>query len=402
MDGLVRLEKLEGPAIEMRPIEIVERKGLGHPDTICDMLSERLSVSLSCHYLERFGRILPHNLDKALLVAGRSNAAFGSGEVIEPIDLYLSGRAVTSLASEHIPIAEIARDTVKQFFAENFHALDPDKHVRLHCLVRPGSQDLLDMALRQTERGIPLCNDTSCGVGFAPLAELEKIVLAIERRLNARETKLEFPACGQDVKVMGVRNHDQITITLACAMICGFLSDLDAYADATGRVVELATDVARSLTDKPIKVLVNCADELERGSIYLTVTGTSAESGDDGETGRGNRSNGLITPLRPMSLEATAGKNPVTHVGKLYNIAAQQIADDLIVEVPQVESAECHLVSRIGAAIDRPQAVLIRIGLAHGRINRQVERQVEEIVARRMSGVPRLWERFLVGEFSVC
>jgi S-adenosylmethionine synthetase len=51
-------------------------------------------------------------------------------------------------------------------------------------------------------------------------------------------------------------------------------------------------------------------------TVYLTVTGTSAEAGDDGEVGRGNRVNDLITPYRPISLEAAAGKNPVTHVGQ--------------------------------------------------------------------------------------
>lgn len=401
MMSRVRIEKLEWPTAGLRSIEIVERKGLGHPDTICDMLSERLSVSLSRHYLKSFGQILHHNVDKALLAAGRANAAFGAGQVIEPIDLYLSGRATIDFAGQQVAIVELARETVGEFFRDNFHALDPEKHVRLHCLVRPGSRDLLDMTLRRTERGLPLCNDTSCGVGFAPLTELEKIVLAVEHRLNAPETKLELPACGQDVKIMGVRNHERMTITIACAMIGRFLSDLDAYADATHRVVELATDVVRAVTDKPVELLVNAADEPARGSVYLTVTGTSAESGDDGETGRGNRSNGLITPLRPMSLEAAAGKNPLTHVGKLYNTAAQQIADDLV-EVEEIEAAECYLVSKIGAPIDQPQAMVVRMGAADRRIGRETERQVEEIVAKRMVGVARLWERFLLGELSVC
>lgn len=398
----ISVERLEGPLAGSRAVEVVERKGLGHPDTICDMLSERLSVALSRRYLERFGRILHHNVDKALLTAGQANAAFGAGEVIEPIDLYLSGRATIDYAGERVAVEELARQAVASFFHDHFHALDPDKHIRLHCLVRPGSRDLVDIMLRQSELGVLLCNDTSCGVGFAPLTELEKIVLAVERRLNAPETKLDFPACGQDVKIMGVRDHETITLTIACALIGRFLSGPEAYADTKRWVVEFAKDIARSVTDKPIQILVNAADDPERGAIYLTVTGTSAESGDDGETGRGNRSNGLITPLRPMSLEAAAGKNPLTHVGKLYGAMAQQIAESLVDEIGEVQAAECYLVSRIGAPIDQPQTVTVRLNTIDEHISREIERRVNEIVARELPGVARLWERFLVGGIPVC
>ena len=61
---------LEAPSPESLPFEIVERKGLGHPDTICDALTENLSRALSRVYLERFGAILHHNVDKVLLCGG--------------------------------------------------------------------------------------------------------------------------------------------------------------------------------------------------------------------------------------------------------------------------------------------------------------------------------------------
>jgi S-adenosylmethionine synthetase len=67
------IEILPGPNAGAQRVEIVERKGLGHPDTICDLLSERLSVALSKYYLGQFGLILHHNVDKALLAAGRSS-----------------------------------------------------------------------------------------------------------------------------------------------------------------------------------------------------------------------------------------------------------------------------------------------------------------------------------------
>ena len=60
--------------------------------------------------------------------------------------------------------------------------------------------------------------------------------------------------------------------------------------------------------------------------MYLTLLGTSAEQGDSGQVGRGNRVCGLISLNRPMSVEAAAGKNPVSHVGKIYNVLAHELA----------------------------------------------------------------------------
>lgn len=399
--GSIRLERFEGPPAGSRSLEIVERKGLGHPDTICDMVSERLSVALSRRYLERFGHILHHNVDKALLTAGQAIAAFGGGEVIEPIDLYVSGRATIDFGGEHVGVGELVQEVVTGFFHNHFHALDPGRHVRVHCLVRPGSRELADIMLRQPEHGVLLCNDTSCGVGFAPLTELEKTVLAVERRLNSPDVKLEFPACGQDVKIMGIRDHENITLTIACALIGRFLPNLEAYAEAKQQVAGIAKGAAHTVTDKPVDVLVNAADEPKRGAIYLTVTGTSAESGDDGETGRGNRPNGLITPARPMTIEAAAGKNPLTHTGKLYSAAAQRIAENIIGSVAEIKAAECFLVSQIGAPIGRPQAVIVRVDTV-GHVSLETERRVNEIVADQLAGISRLWERFLSGELFVC
>ena len=89
----VMVTPLTSAPVAARPVEIVERKGIGHPDTICDALAEELSIALSKFYLERFGLILHHNVDKALLWGGAARAGFGGGEVLQPIELFLAGRA---------------------------------------------------------------------------------------------------------------------------------------------------------------------------------------------------------------------------------------------------------------------------------------------------------------------
>ena len=88
--------------------EVVERKGLGHPDTICDALADALSRALCREYRQRFGEILHHNVDKALLSGGSAAPAFNGGTVIAPINIYLAGRAITEVGSEFLPIKDIA------------------------------------------------------------------------------------------------------------------------------------------------------------------------------------------------------------------------------------------------------------------------------------------------------
>ena len=397
----VQIEVHGGSWAGTRPVEIVERKGLGHPDTICDMLSEQLSVALSRKYLDEFGLVLHHNVDKALLAAGRAEPAFGGGRIVEPIDIYLSGRATSEVRGKTVPVRKLAEETATAWLRENMHALAPDTDVRIHCLVRPGSPDLIDLFMRQRDEGVFLANDTSCGAGFAPLTDLERVVLAIERRLNAPQFKAEFPETGEDIKVMGVREQERITLTVSCAFIGRFLRDITAYNHAKDRLLATALETASTVTRYEVAVRVNAADDIANGSVYLTVTGTSAEAGDDGQTGRGNRANGLITPCRPMTLEALAGKNPITHVGKLYNAAASRLAAAIVAEVPGIIEAECYLVSQIGTPVDRPRMTYLRICCHEGVLSSDAEDAIRAITEREIAGVPQLWKSFLKQSMSV-
>lgn len=382
-------------------VEIVERKGLGHPDTICDALAENLSRELCSEYRQRFGRILHHNVDKALLCGGRADPAFGGGEVLAPIDIYLAGRAATEFGGNDIRIEEIAVEGARSWLRANLHALDIDRHVRLHALIRPGSHDLQDLFSRHDRSNVPLANDTSIGVGYAPLSPLETLVLAVEQSLNRRNRSLDHPAWGEDIKVMGVRNGRKVRLTVACAMIGRHLRHIDDYrgekAEVERRVLALAAQHGFPTCD----VGVNTADDPVRGDVYLTVTGTSAEAGDDGQVGRGNRINGLITPCRPMSLEAAAGKNPVTHVGKIYNVLARRIAEGLIAEVPEIAAAHCLMVSRIGAPITTPELMQVKLGMQDGSPVDRYRHRAADIVAACLAQTEQLSQEIAAGTIGV-
>jgi S-adenosylmethionine synthetase len=383
----LEISPLTVPPVSERPVEIVERKGLGHPDTICDAVSEAASLALSRAYLERCGRVLHHNVDKVLLRGGIARPAFGGGEVLEPIEIYLAGRATGAGFDLHA----LLRATALRWLREHLRALDPKRHTRIECLVRPGSVDLVD--LFEGGDGRPLANDTSMGCGYAPLSELEVLVLSVEELLTAPATRARRPALGEDVKVMGVRRGEAIDLTVACALIGRELCDLGAYVDEKREIARLVRERAAALLPASVEVCVNAADDEAAGRVYLTVTGLSAEAGDDGEAGRGNRVNGLIAPERPTTLESVAGKNPVTHVGKLYNVTASLLASDLVRAIPEVKDAEVRLVSRIGRPVDEPQVVDVRLRV-EGEAGKARD-HAARLARAHVRAIPDLWRDLL-------
>lgn len=393
----VNLGPLRDPPVDAMPVEIVERKGLGHPDSICDSLAEQVSMALCRFYRERFGFILHHNVDKILLCGGESRPAFGGGSVTKPIEIFIAGRATSAFKGVAVPIEELAVETARAWLRNNLHALDVDRHVRVQSLIRPGSQELVALYLKGHDEGVWLANDTSCGVGYAPLDALETMVLRTEQHLSCKASTDAHPETGEDIKVMGVRHGRGITLTVACAMIGRHLKNIDDYAARKAAVAERVLTVPRYLCDREVAVHVNSADDLASGSVYLTVTGTSAEAGDDGEAGRGNRVNGLITPYRSMTMESVAGKNPVTHVGKLYNLCAGLIADAIVRRHPEVTSAACSLVSEIGRPIDQPEIVDVRVRTIDGRPPDDFAPSITEIARDQLRQIHTLCDDLLDG-----
>src|SRR3989442_2043009 len=118
---------------------------------------------------------------------------------------------------------------------------------------------------------------------------------------------------------MGVRHDDEMRLTVAAAFVDKYVPDKDHYRSVVEELRERLLDNAVKYTDRSVKVDINTGDNYDAGIFYLTVTGLSWENGDDASVGPGNRVSGLITPYRPMSMKAPAAKNPVTHIGKLYD-----------------------------------------------------------------------------------
>ncbi|MFX0107694.1 MAG: methionine adenosyltransferase [Candidatus Hodarchaeota archaeon] len=396
----IEVTRGQGIPVAEKQVEIVERKGKGHPDTLCDKAAEELSVRLSEFYLETFGRVQHHNVDKVLLVGGQSNARFGGGDVIEPIYLLLSGRAVDVVDKDYerqVPVGKFAVEHTREWLSGDLPNLDVNSDVIIDYKIRAGSTDLVGNF--DVEQELPRANDTSFGVGYAPFSPTEKLVLEAEQLLNHAYTKKKWPQIGEDIKVMGTRVGESIHLQVAAAIISTHTKDAEEYASVMEGINDLVSDMATKITELPVEVDVNTADSPEDGLFYLTVTGTSAEHGDDGQVGRGNRANGLITPYRPMTLEAAAGKNPVSHVGKTYNVAAREIVEKVVEEHPDLTQAYCYLVSQIGAPITEPKAVNVEL-FGDCDID-QVRGSVSSIADEVIAKLPNVWEGFVKRQYQL-
>jgi len=367
-------------------IEIAERKGLGHPDTICDLITEQISVELSKYYLKEFGAIMHHNVDKALLIGGQSQPDYMGGKIILPISLIFAGRATYQVDDKKIPVEEISVETAKKWLKKNIRNLDTYTGIEITSKIRMGSPELVELFNRFGKGEIPLSNDTSFGVGYFPTSILEDTIIQIETLLNYPDTKEKFPFVGEDIKVMGVKNPDTTNFTIAIAMVDKYITNLEDYVSKINLIEEY---IRISLNLKDVFIDINTADDYSRESIYLTVTGTSAESGDDGQVGRGNRINGLITPYHPMSLEATSGKNPVSHIGKIYNYFARDLSR-LIVENNFSEKANVFIVSQIGKPINEPQLLHIKLK----NIKSDPEK-IKFLVLEQLKELPQYWKKII-------
>ena len=396
------VKKLNSTPIEELPVEIVERKGIGHPDSICDGIAEAVSVALCKMYKEKMGTVLHHNTDQVELVGGYAYPLLGGGDIVNPIYILLSGRATTEVFDKEkcetirLPVGTVAVNAAREYIKKTIINIDLEKDVVVDCRIGQGSVDLVGVFDR--ENSIPLANDTSFGVGHAPFSTTENLVLKTEQLLNSKEIKKELPAIGEDIKVMGLREGKKITLTIAMATVDKYVNSIEEYheikAKAKAKVEELAKEYADGYD---IEVCVNTADSDD--CIFLTVSGTSAEMGDDGSVGRGNRANGLITPFRPMSMEATSGKNPINHIGKLYNILSNIIAN----EVAKIEGVkECHIriLSQIGKPVNEPKILDIELITDDGYEVSDIEPKAKEIGEYWLNNIEEVREKVISGEIK--
>ena len=384
-------------------MEIVERKGLGHPDSICDAVMDAISVALCQAYRQHCGAILHHNVDKGLLVAGRTRKWFGGGRVQRPMALIIGDRATLACGGTKIPVAEIVTEAAHQWFREHLRSVEVDRHLRCRVVLAPGSAELTGIFSHPAE--VLDANDTSAAVGFYPLSRTEQLVLDLEHHLNGQAFKTQFPETGEDVKVMAVRRGEALDLTVAMPLLAPYVStEKDYFRRKEAIHAEISRFVSILPGERDVHLFFNALDRPGQGpqGTYLSLLGTSAEDADSGQVGRGNRVNGLISVGRPLGTEAVAGKNPVSHVGKIYNVLAHGVARCLVEELDGIQEAAVYLVSRIGSPINAPAMAALQLILVEGCALAEVSEAVEAILQRELADVARLCEKLALGQYPIC
>jgi S-adenosylmethionine synthetase len=395
----IYIEEINRIPVNNQATEYVERKGIGHPDTLIDGICERASIELSKYYLNEVGSILHHNVDKGLIVGGASTATFSKGVITKPIEIIIAGRATSEFQGRDIPVDDIAIKAARDYLKENTRFLDLDTEIVINSKIQRGSADLMQIFNRNS--GMPLANDTSFGIGFAPFSETERIAIEIEHYLNSKAYKTKMPSVGEDIKVMGIRENNKITLIIAVAFVARFINNIYEYIHIKENLAKDAENFAKKFTKRNIEIFVNTGDSHETNEIYLTKSGLSCEAGDDGEVGRGNRINGIITPFRQMSLEAAAGKNPVNHVGKIYNVLSQEIAKDIIKQYPQIAECNISIISQIGRSIADPKNLSIKVIMENGENFKPIQGKVNAIAEEKLNNIKDLTMDIVLGKYSM-
>ena len=385
--------------------EFVERKGIGHPDTLADALAEELSMKYSNYTLRNFGVVLHHNFDKVGLLGGSSYVSFGRGYLKNPIKVLINGRASIKFGKKEIPINKLLIGWAKNFFKKRLPMINVSKDLKLYLNLSSQSSPGKTYE-KEAEKGarrrwfepesikdIPelkklFANDTVLGVGYAPFSKLEKLIINIERFLNSKSYKEKNPWIGSDIKIMGFRNTDAFFLTLCIPQVANFVKTLKDYKV---NIKKLRHDIERTIKKHDIenyKLEINTRDNYKLRELYLTAIGSSIESGDEGLAGRGNRVNGLISSTKPISIEGSCGKNPVYHVGKLYYLAAFEIADKVFKKFKT--SNEIFIASQSGRDLMDPWIVAINIPKGFSK-----KEELENFVKDEIKKIPMITKKVL-------
>lgn len=383
------------------PFDAAERKGIGHPDTLADLVADSFSRRYATLCRERFGAVPNHWVDKVNLVGAGADVRFGGYDIRKPVDCYLFGKLTDRIDGVDLPIAELFDEVLREVLTEALGDTAVMRHLRSHVNNTAGTavdhdpQFYLPRTAAAIHRVLAVesvANDTVLCAATGIRGVAAETAIRLETLATSTDFQTRYDT-GTDVKVMVIRDGAGLDVTAAVPFHPERTSDWSAYQDRLEAVRdELGGELKRLVDESPVPVAavrlrVNTKDVPGRG--YLAPFGTSLGKGDCGAVGRGNRYNGVIEPLRPSSGEAPAGKNPLHHVGKIYNAVADDLARRLFAELGVY--AEVVIAARNGERLDEPAYVLVR---TDGPIGSPGEAMVREAVGTAGS----FHERFLADD----
>ncbi|HEQ4923161.1 methionine adenosyltransferase, partial [Streptococcus pyogenes] len=333
--------------------EVVERKGLGHPDTLADGIAEQIEIDYSLYCLDKFGVIPHHNFDKIIIRGGHSVQDFGGSDFIEPIKIIFLGRASKKCFNSSIPLFKIQKKAATKYLNRILPNLDVENYVEFETLTSDFTTKTNWFSPEAIEDlpeylDVPKANDTATMISYWPLTISEELALMIEGyfyKLDKNELPTpRFTKMGGDIKVMVVRNDLEYSIRINFPLISKFFNnDIESQLYVDKHVEKIKKYIEQKYKNISFSIDYH---------YYLTTTGSCIDFGEEGAVGRGNKTHGIISSFRPNTMEAPAGKNCTYFVGKVWGFLSDTIAK----EIYEAFNTPCQIIMQlnIGSKLYRP------------------------------------------------
>jgi S-adenosylmethionine synthetase len=359
MKGLQVTNDYRDPSSEV--LEVVERKGVGHPDSLADALANEVSINYSRHCLETVGVILHHNVDKLYIGAGHYKNNYGVCERLSPVIIRVNGRMSSVFGDINLDIEQLQISAVRNYMRQVMPTVVDDDFV-----IEPNATQYTKVPYWFTPRNLndipdaiyPKANDTSVCVGHWPPTPAESLAYKLERYFWKEVSGYAVPRfaeIGQDIKVMVVRTAKHVEATLCVPAMSLFTTSYDVYRELMSENEKNLQTLANNLlanSDLEAKVRINPYQWQ-----YMLGLGSCIECGEEGMVGRGNNINGVISTHRTHTLESWAGKNPVYHVGRVYGYMTAKLARC----ISQQFSIKCTVtaITRCGDSLFPPYKLIV-------------------------------------------
>lgn len=389
--------------------EAVERKGIGHPDSMADMIADEFSKVYIKTSLEKWGGVLNHWVDKTTLIGASTIAHIGRFFVKQPIQGLLIGKISDGLPEAKLDLYELFHEASSHVLGGALNAEIPRDNICLKVVNSVGNQpdharnfyapSTADV-LQTRDVHEQTANDTVICSAYAMKNNLGDLVRRLENKITSPTNGLIvlYPQVGTDVKILAFREGNEIGLTLCVPIHPERIRTRSDYNDILWelkrQIFTEASALARRQRCKVVSLKLNTKDN--ENSAYIAPFGTALGKGDCGVVGRGNRINGIINNLRPATTEAPSGKNPLHHVGKIYTMVCQLYVNTLVHRF-DVDYASLCLITCNGADLRRPMRAYLQV--SGGQVSDQ---ELSEALNEYLENCPSLWMRFIESSTLEC
>jgi len=387
-------------------LEFVERKGIGHPDSVADIIAEEMMLRYRRYVYSKIG-IMPNGwFDKVVVSGGEAHVTFGHAEIIKKPKIILYGKAM-KIDGNADYIYNLFSSAVEYVIDYIFgHGVFDNIEVEVAVNSGMGAEHAKGFYDLRTNsklnpyflKDVQKANDTIITSGWWPLNVAEKSVIIIENYINSEYFKNLYPETGYDVKVVTTCINSKYEFTICIPFIASITPTKIIYEKKKQQIVSLLQKyIYQELLIDDFSINLNTKDD--EHSAYLTVFGSAFDKGDVGVTGRGNRYPGVISIMRPSGVEAYAGKNTFNHSGKLYAF----LATDLAKTIQEFSNQDTQVIISTdnGIPIDEPKNIVIILNEVLAD-NSLFSNQINKSIDRLKSLSSKLEHRDTIESFRSC